>query len=130
MRGQSAKFGYIVEADVSGFFYNRAGQWSSYSTAAEGYVWSEDEAVAIRDRSIGAKGAWPMTPELAHPAVYDDAFGITVVTGAAVPIASLTAISVASSPAVVPDSGGAKFDVKVVAAKLGVNMMGGAMHSL
>lgn len=129
----SAKFGYVIEANVPGFFYNRVGQWTHYGSAAEGYVWSEDEVVAIREKALRAKSPWPLELELAHPAVYDDSLGITVVTGSAVPVSSLIGHS---NPAgepnnlVVPDSGGKKFDVQIAASKLGVNMIGGAMHSL
>lgn len=129
MSGLSAKFGFIIEADTPGYFYNRIGHWVEYKTAAEGYVWSEDEAVAIQSISTD----WSIKPRLVHPAVYDDTVGVTIVTGSPAPIASLTGIStLASTPGAVkvPDGGGAKFDLSIVTAKLGVNRVGSAMHSL
>lgn len=130
MSEPTTKTGYIIESDSSGFFYNRIGQWAQYGTAAEGYVWSEEEAAAIYRASTSAQTTWPLKPKLVHPALYDDTVGITIVTGAPTAISSLANSIATTSNAIVPDAGGQIFDVQVVAKKLYVNLMSVAMHSL
>lgn len=80
-RQATAVIGYIIEGDKPGYFYNRLGQWHQYKAVAEGYVWSDEEVAAIRQASDSATTKWEIQPQTAHPALYDDRSGATVVTG-------------------------------------------------
>ncbi len=113
--------GYVIESQNKGHFYHRAGFWAKYSSPAEGYVWSPAETAAVASLPGGAQKA-----ELAHPAIYDDQTGVTVLTGKAVPVNSISAPP--GQSAQVPDQGGVVLDLKAVTSKFGVdNIVGGAM---
>jgi hypothetical protein len=115
--------GYVIESQNKGHFYHRSGSWAKYTSPAEGYVWSPAESAAIAKTTLshGQQRA-----ELAHPAIYDDQTGVTVLTGKAVPVGTISAPP--GETAQVPDQGGTLFDMKTTTSKLGVdNIVGGAM---
>lgn len=99
--------GYIIEADKPGFFYHRSGAWVPYQTAAQGYVWTADQASSIRD---AANPGWALKPTHAHPAIYHPSTGTTILTGAPDLVTSVAG----NGPVDVPTANGTVFDLKTV----------------
>jgi hypothetical protein len=83
MAQKKSKTGFIIESSTGGYFYHRLGYWVKYSSAADAFVWTEQEAATIVAASTNEK--WEIHATTLHPAIYDTDSGITILTGASTP---------------------------------------------
>src|SRR5688572_19454028 len=75
--------GFIIESSTDGYFYHRLGYWVKYSSAADAYVWTEQQAATIVAASNKEK--WEMQATILHPAIHDRVSGITILKGSGMP---------------------------------------------
>ena len=75
--------GFIIESSIDGYFYHRLGYWVKYSSAADAYVWTEQQAATIVAASNKEK--WEIQATILHPAIHDNDSGITILTGSGMP---------------------------------------------